>query len=118
MDIEATVARYLKSVTKYPAYLDKPTTEQLGSTTEYIVVQLTGGGSNVLDAQSIDVDCYAPKGQRKKAAAIAAKVADAALDLDTIDNLFSPTVENIYRSNDLKTEEARYIVQLSVYRNN
>lgn len=118
MDAEATVARALKEGTGYPCYLEKPSAETLGGATEYMVVTQTYGGDSVLDQLNMDVDCYAPKGQRKKARAVADAVAAAVPSLEEDGALFVPEVSNVYRQNDPQTGEARYVVQLSVYRNN
>lgn len=118
MDIEAVVAKHILSTTSIKTYVEKPSAQKLNGVTEYAVVTLTSGGSNILDEISLDIDCYAPEGARKTAQALAEKVSSAVLSLDTINSLFRPTVENIYRQNDPDTGEARYIVQATVYRNN
>lgn len=111
MDVEATVARYLKDALSVSAYLEKPT----DAPEQYLCVELTGGASSIFDAASIDIDCYAPKKQRKRAKALAEGVCLALQDLDSVPNLYGPEVTNVYRQNDPDTGEARYVVQLSVY---
>lgn len=111
MDIEAVIGLFLKRATGYPAYLEKPS----DAPEEYIVVTQTGGGANMFDQVRFDVDCYAPKKQRKRAKATALAVCAAICDLDEDENLFQPEVENMYRQNDPDTGEARYIVQGTVY---
>lgn len=115
MDVEAVAARYLAAAVGVQAYLEKPSKEDLGPAAQYVVVEQTGGGSNLFDAASIDVDCYAPKKQRKKAKALAEAVCAALQGLDEVANLYHPEVTNVYRQNDPDTGEARYVVQLSVY---
>lgn len=111
MDIEAVVARFLAGAVGVQAYLEKPT----DTPEQYVIVEQTGGGSNLFDAASLDIDCYAPKKQRKKAKALAAAVCAAIQDLDEVANLYHPDVTNVYRQNDPDTGEARYVVQLEVY---
>lgn len=111
MDIEAVVARFLAGAVGVQAYLEKPT----DTPEQYVIVEQTGGGSNLFDAASLDIDCYALKKQRKKAKALAAAVCAALQDLDEVANLYHPDVTNVYRQNDPDTGEARYVVQLEVY---
>lgn len=118
MDAEATIARALKAATGYPAYLEKPSKAMLGGATEYMVVTQTHGGEGIHNQLNLDVDCYAPEGQRKAARAVAQAVSSAAQSLEDEENLFGPDVDNVYRSNDPDTGEARYTVQISVYRCN
>lgn len=119
MDTETVIGLFLQGATGYPAYLEKPglDLDDRGEAVpdEYIVVTQTGGGANMFDQVRFDVDCYAPKKQRKRAKATALAVCAAICDLDEDENLFQPEVENMYRQNDPDTGEARYIVQGTVY---
>lgn len=113
MDVEAAVARSLMEAVGAKAYLEKPENPP----DEYIVVELTGGGAGILDEVSVDIDCYAPKRQRKQAKALADAVALACRGLDELASLSYPDVTNVYRQNDPDTGEARYVVQLKVWVN-
>lgn len=114
-DLEAAVAAFLMSQTGVQAYVEKPGKDVKAVPTDYLVITQTGGGSNLFDQVQLDVDCYAPKKQRKKAKALAAAVCAAIQDLDEVANLYHPDVTNVYRQNDPDTGEARYVVQLEVY---
>lgn len=115
MDIELVVAEYLADKTGMQVYLEKPATDAKNAPDEYLVVEQIGGGYDIFTPVLIDIDCYAPKKQRKKAKATANVVASVLLGIDELANLYSPSVTNMYRQNDADTGEARYIVQIQIY---
>lgn len=111
MDVEAVVARRLGESTGVRAFLEVPP----DAPQRFITVELISGGGSYMESAQLDIDCWAPKGQRKAASALARAVKAAVLDLDEEPNIFYPTVENAYRMNDPDTGRARYVVQAQVW---
>lgn len=110
MDIEAVIARRIKSKLGCNAYLEVPE----NAPDLFIVVERTGGGGSMLEATQLDIDCYAGKNQRKAACALAQQVCATIPDWDEETNLFNPQFENMYRMNDPETGRSRYVVQASI----
>ena len=108
MDVEAVVARHLAKELDIQAVLEVP----VDRPDTFLCVEQTGGGGRFIQQISIDVDCWAQT--RKEAQELAIRVQDAIPTLSTIENLFAPTSENIYRNPDPDTYTPRYTVQLVV----
>lgn len=109
MDIEEVVGRFLANRTRIKTFLEVPKDKP----DEFLSVELIGGGGSFLEPALLDVDCWAET--RKRAKTISKLIQSVIPDLDDENNLFHPTVENVYRMNDPDSGKPRYVVSIQVW---
>lgn len=114
MDVEAIIAKALKSALDVPAYLEVPE----NAPDSFVTVEQTSMetmsdhlGKPIMANVSLDVDCWCLKNQRKQAAALADSVIKALSSLET-EPITTTKHENTYRENDPDTGRSRYVVQI------
>lgn len=115
MDYERLMVDYLNSLgLGMTAYHDVPSSRPA----EFMVVELTGGGSDSRFASrpSVDVDCWAMT--RARAAEIADSVIAATRDMpDRVTNVFGTSISSTYDNPDLESGTPRYTVGVEMTAN-
>lgn len=111
MDIEKTVAQFVKEQTGLETYLTVPNNPP----NVFLVVDLisTSANNQFMSIYSLDIDVWgADENDRINTHENAMKVVSSIPALESIENIFNPRFLNLYRAVDADTGRVRYVVQL------